>query len=73
VTPLLWLVSIASLVGVWLNIRRRVACFYIWTATNAVWMVVDASHGIWPQAALQGVYFGLAVYGIRAWSGRRER
>ena len=68
---MLWCVSLAALVGVWLNIKKHVACFYIWTCTNAVWTAVDAAHGIWPQAALQAVYFVLAVYGACKW--RRER
>ena len=37
-----WATSIAALVGVMLNIRRHVGCFWIWTVTNAVWVYVDA-------------------------------
>ena len=65
-----WLTSIAALVGVWLNIRRHVACFWIWSVTNAVWVYADLEHGIVPQAMLQAVYFLLSIYGIRAWSRR---
>ena len=65
---LYWLTAFAALVGVWLNIRKHVACFWIWSATNCVWVYVDASHGICSQAALQAVYFGLAVYGIVRWT-----
>jgi nicotinamide mononucleotide transporter len=76
-TVLYWLTSLASLAGVWLNIRRRVACFWIWSATNAVWVVADLLHGIYPQAALQAVYVALSLYGIWAWSrvraGEAER
>ena len=69
-STLLWLVALASLLGVWLNIQKHVACFWIWSATNAVWVYADLSHGIYPQAALQAVYFGLAVYGVHQWSRR---
>lgn len=65
---ILWAVASASLVGVWLNIQRHVACFWIWAVTNAVWMIVDVAHGIPAQACLQGVYLLLAVYGIVKWS-----
>ncbi len=67
------LTSVASLVGVWLNIRQRVACFWIWTGTNAVWVYADVKHEIFPQAALQAVYLLLAVYGIWRWSPRRKK
>lgn len=63
-----WFVTLASIAGVVLNIRRRRECFYIWAATNAFWCGLDAWHGIYSQAALQGVYFGLAIWGIVEWT-----
>ena len=62
-----WITALASLVGVVLNIRKRRECFYVWAATNAAWTVIDAVHGIWSQAILQGLYFCLAVWGIHSW------
>ena len=50
-TVVYWLTAVAALVGVWLNIHRRVECFWIWTATNAVWVYADLRHGIYAQAA----------------------
>ena len=70
---LYWLTSVAALLGVWLNIRKHVASFWIWAFTNATWTYVDYQHGIYPQAALQGVYFILSLYGIWQWSGLREK
>ena len=67
---LYWMTSFASLFGVWLNIKKRVACFWIWALTNAVWTYADLEHGIYPQAALQAAYFLLALYGILKWSTR---
>ena len=67
-----WLISLAALVGVWLNIRKHVASFWIWSVTNATWAYVDWAHGIYPQAALQAVYFVLSLYGIWKWSERRR-
>lgn len=65
---LAWITAIASLVGVWLNIRRHVACFWIWTGTNVIWTVIDLQAGIYAQATLQAVYVGLALYGLWSWS-----
>lgn len=72
-----WLTSLAALVGVWLNVRRRVACFWIWLFTTSVWTYADLAHGLHAQAALQAVYAGLSVWGIWSWSrlppeGRRH-
>ncbi len=66
-TLILWITAVASLVAVWINIQRHVACFWIWVVTNAVWAWADAMHGLMPQAALQTVYLGLSVYGIAKW------
>jgi len=67
-----WLISLAALVGVLLNIRKHVASFWIWSVTNATWACVDYAHGIYPQAALQAVYFALSIYGILRWTRPRE-
>jgi len=66
-SPLHWLLAIASLAGVVLNIRKRRASFAIWTATNALWSAVDAAAGLWAQAALMASYSALAVWGFVAW------
>jgi nicotinamide riboside transporter PnuC len=65
---LLWLVSIASILGVVLNIRRNALCFLVWTATNAIWFLVDVRAGIPEQAVLHLVYFALALWGLYAWT-----
>jgi nicotinamide riboside transporter PnuC len=65
-----WLVSLAALAGVWLNVRKQVACFYIWAVTNAVWTYADLEHGLHAQAALQAAYFALSIWGIVSWSRR---
>ena len=66
-TTVYWLTSVAALGGVWLNIHRRVECFYVWACTNAVWVYADAKHDLMAQAALQATYFILSIYGIYEW------
>lgn len=62
-----WLLAVASIVGVVLNIRRRHECFYIWAVTNFAWTLVDIAHSVWAQSVLQAVYFVLAIWGIIEW------
>jgi len=62
-----WLIVGLSLFGVVLNIRKRRECFYIWGFTNLAWTGVDIYYGVWSQAFLQAVYFGLAIWGVVAW------
>jgi nicotinamide riboside transporter PnuC len=62
-----WILAGLSIVGVVLNIRKLRSCFYVWAATNFAWAAVDLWHGVWAQAALQVIYFALALWGILAW------
>ncbi len=64
--------TILALVGVVLNIKKYVACFWIWLVTNISWAVVDFYKGIPFQGVLFTIYAGLAVYGIWEWSKSHE-
>ena len=66
-SALYWATSVASLIGVVLNIHGRRAAFGIWCVTNAVWTVADLRHGLPQQAAVQAVYFVLSIYGLWRW------
>lgn len=66
-----WLLTLASLAGVVLNVRLDRRCFYVWTVTNACWAVIDWRKGLYAQAVLFAVYFALAIYGVYEWK-RRE-
>lgn len=62
-----WPLVAGSLIGVVLNIKHDRRCFAIWAVTNATWAAVDFAHGIYSQAVLQAVYFGLAIWGLIEW------
>ncbi len=70
---LYWLTAAASLVGVWLNIRKLRSCFAVWLVCNGIWAVADFAHGLPAQAALQAVYFGLSIYGLYSWRAPQLR
>ena len=69
---LYWLVTAISLIAVLLNIHGHVACFVLWSLTNAAWTYADLTHGLHAQAALQAVYFVLSLYGLWKWTHRKE-
>jgi len=62
-----WILTLGSIVGVVLNVKKKRACFYIWAVTNFSWMVIDYINGIYSQAFLFGVCFGLTIWGIVSW------
>jgi len=59
--------TLLALIGVVLNIKKKISCFYIWFFTNASWACVDFSKGIPAQGVLFTIYTLLAVYGVYEW------
>jgi nicotinamide riboside transporter PnuC len=64
---MLWILTAFSITGVILNVKRRRESFYFWAVSNAIWAIIDYQAGIYAQAALFGVYFALAIWGIISW------
>jgi len=64
---LTFLLTLASLIGVWLNIKKKQSCFKIWLITNSCWAFYDFWIGAFWQGILFTVYVGLAIYGILEW------
>lgn len=64
----LYVITVLSIVGIVLNIKKRRESFIIWACTNASWGYVDYKAGIYSQAVLFSIYFGLAIWGIVSWS-----
>lgn len=62
-----WLTTIASLIGVILNIKHDRRCFYIWFCTNSAWTFIDFYSGLYAQAMLFSIYTILALWGIYSW------
>jgi len=64
---LTWLLTVLSILGVILNIRKSRASFAIWMVTNASWAAIDFNAGIPAQGVLFSTYFALSVWGYAAW------
>ena len=68
-----WLATAVALTGVWLNNRRRRACFLLWLASNVVTFGIHAWSGLWSLAARDVAFFVLAIHGWRLWRGTDAR
>lgn len=66
-----WLLVPIGIIGVILNNHRRIECFYLWGVTSLAWAFIDYQKGIYPQAVLFLIYFGLAIHGYVSWK-RKE-
>lgn len=62
-----WLLTILSLTGVVLNIKKRRAGFYFWLPANIGWAIIAFRAHLPALGVLWVVYAGLAVWGIIEW------
>src|SRR5215211_4690983 len=71
-SPLEFLAVVASLLAVWLTVRRRIACWPVGLVGVAAYLALFVRERLYADAALQVVYFAQGVYGWAAWR-RDER
>ena len=69
----LWLLTALSLVGTALNVKKRIAGFYLWTVVNIAWVFVDYRQELYARSVLDGVHLAFAVWGIWDWTKRPPR
>lgn len=67
-----WAITLAALVGTWMNVQKDRRCFYIWVATNTFWIAYDAIHGLYAQVFLFTIYLILSLWGIWKWGRDNE-
>ncbi len=68
---LLWGLTILSLIGTVMNVKKIHFCFYIWAFTNAVWTIHNYGVKEFQQASLFFIYFILALWGIYEWKFKK--
>lgn len=67
---MLWLLTVLSIIGVILNIRKKRSGFVFWIITNGIWATYNFYKDIPEQGVLFVVYLALAIYGFIDW-GRK--
>jgi nicotinamide riboside transporter PnuC len=66
-----WIATLIAMIGVVLNARHNIICFYLWIGSNSYYTVVNVLSGSYSQAALFAFNLVMAVYGIYCWK-RKE-
>ena len=69
----LWVLTALSLAGTALNVKKRIACFYLWTVVNIAWVFVDFQQELYARSVLDGVHLAFALWGIWDWTKRPPR
>ena len=62
-----WAITIISLTGTILNVKKNALCFWLWAFGNTAWLSYDLWLGLYSRAALDVVQLAFAIWGIVAW------
>jgi len=66
------ILTIACLLGNYLNCKKIVICFYIWIICNIGWTIIDIIEGSYSRAVLDTVQIAFSIYGIRKWKEKEK-
>ena len=62
-----WAITIISLTGTILNVKKNSLCFWLWAVGNIAWLCFDIATGTYSRALLDVVQLAFAIWGIVAW------
>ena len=68
-----WVATVIAMIGVVLNARGSIVCFYVWLLSNGYYTVVNVLSGSYSQAALFAFNLIMAVYGIYCWKRKENK
>ena len=61
------LTTVGSVIAQWLMSRTIIQTWHVWALVNGVSVGLFASAGLWPTAALYGLFFVMAILGLIEW------
>lgn len=62
-----WIVALISLLGNIFNIYKNVWCFYIWSLSEILWLILDIKNCMYGRAFLDLTQLIFALWGIYRW------
>ena len=68
----MWLVTILSLYGNVLNVKKNKFGFIVWIGANLAWLAYDIWSGLYSRVALDIVQTAFCVWGIIEWKDKEE-
>lgn len=62
-----WVATFLSFIGIILNAKKKISCWYIWCAANLVWILYSILTNQIQQIILWIVFTGFNIYGLFQW------
>ena len=63
-----WILAFISIIGTVFNIKKKVACFYIWLIGDILWLIFDILNVCYGRACLDFLQSIMAFWGIVCWN-----
>lgn len=67
-----WILTAVSLTGSFLNVKKKVACFYLWAIGEILWLTLDILNSTYGRAFLDLTQLAFALWGIKEWSEEKN-
>ena len=64
---ILWGISVLTICGSILNIKKIAWCFWIWSFCNVCWLIVDVTGKVYSRAVLDLINLSTSIWGIIEW------
>lgn len=64
---ILWFISLLTLLGSILNVKKMPSSFVLWTISNIFWLVFDLVNKVYSRAALDVVNLATSIWGLVSW------
>lgn len=68
-----WITAGVSIVGSYLNIKKKTVCFYLWGVVVVVHLIVDIQNSQYGRAFLDMFLIGTNIYGIVSWTKKEVK
>lgn len=63
-----WIIAIIAITGTFLNIKKKVLCFYLWAVVEIICFLLDVKNGQFGRTFLDVFSFCMNIYGIVVWT-----
>lgn len=57
-----------SLVGIWLNIKKRATCWYFFMISDSLWFTYSLHTSQWSLTIVHVCFMMVNIYGLVTWS-----
>jgi nicotinamide riboside transporter PnuC len=67
-----WLAFFISVIGIFLNAKKKISCWYFWMGSSVLWALFCYKTKQYPMMLNQSVFLVMNVYGLVQWKKEKK-